>query len=1041
MTKKEILENSKSVLSLKNRIERNSISEPEIEETVRENFLTDSPNRRRFIESTLAINAASKEFRNVFGIEAPYYELKDDCCLQIENDMTGEIEKVKLNDPMNKTKKATDTFLDCWELINAAEFESETREPGSEKFNNKKAADNQRFFVDRKKEEATSRFHSPICPPGFERWAGRYLYSNICKNFSLDEITMYKIFSDMNENTIPSTREIFNSSNKGRFDNEHQFDCVIDPSCDITKNKYSYTVNKEGERYLNDGILPIEYTTPEDAAPILYYKEQVPVSCEKLTTNKYKYSYDWANTLFEYTFTPLVKFMLIKEGATSPFNTGYAVLSIKPEQYEQILENQWQKSAVYIDVEYCVNILTSDNETFNAGASREKGQSFLWWNWTKTITYPYRVMFEPVGYSDRYEINPNLDEGEQPFDVADESEILYGDKQLYLKSSDNVYTPISRNDFNLYSVDFKEIEDETEEDNIRYEKYTGYPDYYVYDQWNFYGEYIVDEYSLDPQHGDYLYNGEYFEYIGYSNITYYISRAGEEEEEKPTMIESATGDYIKIDGEYIYQPIDVASENRLKSKIVEFVKKYEEDCLKYHYWMEELGVDNPIPDAEYSISLMKDIVSKNNFNDLINSLKIRYWYDIYEAKKFSKTESYSVGDYVIYENKLYECSTAHQGSWNSSHFSEQVEPTEPTSTIVPAVNIGAPTNYIYDYSKKQVKFLWITTLVPDYNSPLYLTVNKFNITFTTVISDPKAITDSYSNLGTISYTGPSNKDLTKSSSNDKRKTLQGFIDGLTAEQRQSLIDNGIIANNKFLGYTIDNVTKYDFEITNIIRTCPVYYDTGIKRASTLNDYLTSNDSLFKLAYSTISSRIDKRTGTLRETCHVLEGVETSKQMTEKLKNDLKLLSEGIAVFNVVSGYGSNQIIIQVGSWENEKDVSDVLIRLSTIYILTDRTKVIEKEDILTGKFLKASVTSVPQKVNNATYEYKEATLVYNGGDFYVKDERGEYVKVDIKEGEEPDSDTVYYTRSITAGPTYKLTLNKKLPESFRGIHPYIVKTF
>lgn len=84
---------------------------------------------------------------------------------------------------------------------------------------------------------------------------------------------------------------------------------------------------------------------------------------------------------------------------------------------------------------------------------------------------------------------------------------------------------------------------------------------------------------------------------------------------------------------------------------------------------------------------------------------------------------------------------------------------------------------------------------------------------------------------------------------------------------------------------------------------------------------------------------------------------------------------------------------------------------------------------------------MPQKINDATYEYKEATLVYNGGDFYVKDERGEYVKVDIKEGEEPDSDTVYYTRSITAGPTYKLTLNKKLPESFRGIHPYIVKTF
>ena len=39
-----------------------------------------------------------------------------------------------------------------------------------------------------------------------------------------------------------------------------------------------------------------------------------------------------------------------------------------------------------------------------------------------------------------------------------------------------------------------------------------------------------------------------------------------------------------------------------------------------------------------------------------------------EAKYFDSSESYAVGDYVIYSNQLYECTTAHSGAWNASHF-------------------------------------------------------------------------------------------------------------------------------------------------------------------------------------------------------------------------------------------------------------------------------------------------------------------------------------------------------------------------------------
>ena len=40
------------------------------------------------------------------------------------------------------------------------------------------------------------------------------------------------------------------------------------------------------------------------------------------------------------------------------------------------------------------------------------------------------------------------------------------------------------------------------------------------------------------------------------------------------------------------------------------------------------------------------------------------------AEPFSTSDSYAVGDYVIYEKYLYRCITNHSGEWNSSHFSQ-----------------------------------------------------------------------------------------------------------------------------------------------------------------------------------------------------------------------------------------------------------------------------------------------------------------------------------------------------------------------------------
>lgn len=39
------------------------------------------------------------------------------------------------------------------------------------------------------------------------------------------------------------------------------------------------------------------------------------------------------------------------------------------------------------------------------------------------------------------------------------------------------------------------------------------------------------------------------------------------------------------------------------------------------------------------------------------------------AKVFTTSDTFSVGDWVFYEGRLYKCTTLHQGAWNSSHFS------------------------------------------------------------------------------------------------------------------------------------------------------------------------------------------------------------------------------------------------------------------------------------------------------------------------------------------------------------------------------------
>lgn len=1064
MTKKEILENSKSILALKNRINSNCTSEPELDETVREKFLSDSPNRRRFIESTLILNAASKEFRNVFGIEAPCYELSEDCYFAVDREGDG-VDKptydsegklnandyIVLNDPMSKDgEKGVVSFLDCWELINAAEFDSssDTRDTNYKEYTNSKknsraTVDNQRFFVDRNKDKTTSRYHSPICPPGFERWAGRYLYEKICKNFDLDEITLYKIFSDISENTIPGDREIFYNERGTSFSSDYPFDCVVDPSGIITKNKYSYDVDKEGEKFLSEGVLPVEYTHPDDAAEIIYYTEQVPVTSKWISKNYYEYTYDLSGSLFEKTLTPLVKFKLVKPGESEPFNSGYAILCIEPSGPNEFpFPKNGTKNISYYNIKYCINILTMDNEKLDVKESKDKEKKFLWWNWSKHITYSYRVLLEPASFGEKYSVT---------FVEATDADKDNPEIQLYEKYADNRYSPVDRNN-DRWAVAFQEVEDEAMGgDYIESSSVSGAYEYVGtcqgnYEVWFDYQD-ITGEYVKD------YYDGHY-EYVE----PYLIKHEGSPEDgnflyvaTNPQITES--GNYVLVDGAYTFKQNIQSDENEMHNMIIKFTKAAEEDCLKYYNWIKEFDVQNTIPDADYSIKLMEDIYNteEGDWGEFLGKLQLRYWYDVYEAKTFSETTTYNVGDYVIHRdsnhvNKLWICKATHTaGAWNNSHFNEVSETGSSIPSYDAAANEEAPTKYITGYEQKRfLGFLWY---VDNKDKPITTSINKFNVTVYKTTYDPNVSFRKETMVDEIKFVGPSDQDLTKAFKSDSRKKLTEFVNYVNTNYNDVLTSSGIYdsTNNTFLGHSTSDNTRYDFVLRIVEVTLPVYQ--SIKRAETLNHFLEENDSLFKLAYSTISARIDKRTGTLRETCHILESVETAKQMNDKLKNDLKLLSDNISAFDIASGYGSKDVVIQLGTWENENAISNTMVRNSVVYILTDATKALEPEDIFIGKFIKAAITSVPIKVSDRTYNYKEATLVYDGGEFFVKNSAGEYVPAtqeDLNKINSRDENVeipTIYTRTVSAGPTYKITLSKELKESFRGQNPMLVKVF
>ena len=252
MTKDRIISDSAKIIDQKDTITSLEESIPNYVEQARNKVQADSLYRERMVESALLASGLSVEFRNIYGIEAPYYDIST-CAVGMDLSGNGNLqydELIEWEDGDERSK----LFTDCPEVLLAAAFDFEKNnffvsgryEPDTYTDidtanakamdmvkNNESDANNnvyynimdeegnietnivatrnlQRFFVDSQANEEGSPFPDPFCPPGLLRWSGEKLYNGICKPAAFTEFSVYNLInSDSDEYTISSQAQSY----------------------------------------------------------------------------------------------------------------------------------------------------------------------------------------------------------------------------------------------------------------------------------------------------------------------------------------------------------------------------------------------------------------------------------------------------------------------------------------------------------------------------------------------------------------------------------------------------------------------------------------------------------------------------------------------------------------------------------------------------------------------------------------------------------------------------------------------------------------
>ena len=922
MTNREVLEYSKQIISAKSEIDTSQQAEPDLEDQVKNKFNEDSVNRARFIDNTLIIGAASKEFRNVFGVDAPHYEISDDCYLAIDRDGDGKYytkmkagpdgrlrpdfddgENLTVVDPMNNNEETT-YFLDCWQMMNAARFDS-TMKCSNNNSDSKDLlfVEKQDFFIDSKADSESSPAHNPICPPGYEMWSGDKVYDGVCKCFDLDELNLYRLIGGTSIQTIPSRFEIHaNAEDKLQYN--------INEDGDITKNHFKYKYVKswaDGKIVDTDDNPIIEASqqsqalqagcTPIDIDPVKWYKYRVVDNVTKVGDG-YNHDLNLADSPFANCDLSIAEFELINEKNGESFNNGYAILA---RNQAQPLPSVNKMGPGYFDIEYSINILyraKTEDGNFDRGNKEvhEKERRFLWWKWTKTTVdnKNYKIVFTPVKGT-------------------------------------------------------------------------------------------------------------------------------------PGMV---------------------------KSKIANFIMIMENDCLKYYDWMKQRELKNMIPDNDNksynTISALYNMAKLGTraYDNIRNKLKERVVYDI--TGKVSGDAGYS--ENVVSRTSSYEYGATAQHVDTKTYIKEWVS------------------RWIPGWPK------WLRRLFKKWSDPVYQDFYRIKLDVNTIEKNFLYSSERNSINSYKKYFGPKSGDLTKTfwySNNMKTPTelvtvtpaqtdpetgtvIEPEKRYLTDDQIQALVNAHILSSGKNTSpymyipnsttpghMTIGPNQKCEFIIQDNYKCKPTY--TEIKRASDIHNYLKNNLSLYFDAFSTLSDRINKRTGTLRKTFSLLESTNINVQMIEQRKRNLANLFSYMNAYEITGGFGTDTATIKLASFEPETSAYSNLERLGTVYLFADNTVLNKKTDKFEQNFLNTTITDIIDKVSDAQYTYTitEDPVVVPDKTYYVyDDDTGKYRVADSSEKVD-DNIAALYERSIypSQGPVFTVTLADKIPKSLEGKNPRLVKIF
>lgn len=921
MTDKELLSYSKQIVDVKSEIEDSETAKPDLEDQIRTKFTEDSINRAKFIESTLVIGAATKEFRNIFGIDAPHYEIDKDCYYAIDenndekytiSDSNPKIdERVILHDPMQNNVDVK-TFTDCWQMIDAARFDSTSKIQHNGNSGDTVPVDRQHFFVDSKKSDTGSSVHQPICPPGYDKWAGSKIYEYICKNFDLTEPTLYKILSNPAENTLPRNLVL------GPFHGDQQFSYNIDENGKTTKEIFQYNyandskildcINNNNSRLNQDGC------NPSINEPIKWYETLVSVRNTKSNgSKKLLYNYSWKGTPFEKSRTPMASFA-IRNNFGNIINSGFVILCLDPKQLAE-LPREGDDFKFFKKVRYCVHMIYKENNTMYAGDDYDKEHSFLWWSWTTRVEKNYYITLNPI-------------------------------------------TSLSA---------------------------------------------------------------------------------------------------------------------KVKEKFASFISNMEKDSIQYYEYAQERKIKNDIPDWNNSLSLMKALRNAaNNYiaspgNDmwkmLLTALRNRVAYDIYlGVDEFSDTKSYEICDPVLYNDEIYYRKSAGSGSWNDNDWDKVFSSGDTVVSYDATLEFEKQSNYITDWYHDWIPGWpkWLRRLFKNVSTPVYTSYDRIVVNSSEEVRNIDYLTKSTYITESKSYLGPSGGDLTKFFARSNITTRKNLVNRILSENDKAILtEKEIIKGDTILingVYQPIDYTKIEVIYNKTVTEIPPY--NNVARAQKINTFLSSNPNLYDNAFKTLSDRINKRTGTLRNLCVLLESVNINAQMIEQRKANVAKLFTFMNAYEITGGFDSNIITIKLAGWEPSSSAYSNLSRLSTIYLVSDLTQTVHEESfgnitVITDKFKKGTyvktvITDIVDLVSDVKYSYEiisgddlsKTNKEIAEGEYYVYDDQtSKHIRI-TDESEVPGNKNNIYKRSgISSGPIFNVTLQDKLPASYKGRNPILVKVY